>query len=37
MFHLAQGVHDDATVQRFRDLFDGVVELTEDGTITSEF
>jgi KaiC/GvpD/RAD55 family RecA-like ATPase len=37
MFHLAQGVHDAETVDRFRDLFDGVVELAEDGTITSEF
>ena len=37
MFHLAQGVHDDETVDRFRELFDGVVELDEDGTITSEF
>ena len=36
MFHLAQGVHDEATVERFRDLFDGVVELAEDGTITSD-
>jgi len=37
MFHLAQGVHDKATVDQFRDLFDGVVELGEDGTVTSDF
>jgi len=37
MFHLARGVHDDETVDRFRELFDGVVELDEDGSITSQF
>jgi len=37
MFHLAQGVHDDETVADFRDLFDGVVELGEDGTVESDF
>ena len=37
MFHLAQGVHDDDTVDDFRARFDGVVELGEDGTVTSEF
>ncbi|QIO21570.1 hypothetical protein [Haloarcula sp. JP-L23] len=37
MFHLAEGVHDEATVDEFRALFDGVVELGEDGTVTSEF
>jgi len=37
MFHLAQGVHDEATVDQFRALFDGVVELGEDGTVTSDF
>ena len=37
MFHLAQGVHDDDTVAAFRDLFDGVVELGEDDSVTSEF
>ena len=37
LFHLAKGVHDEVTVERFRALFDGVVELGEDGTITSEF
>jgi len=37
MFHLAQGVHDDDTVAQFRELFDGVVELGEDDTVTSDF
>jgi KaiC/GvpD/RAD55 family RecA-like ATPase len=37
MFHLAQEVHDEETVAAFREQFDGVVELAEDGTVTSEF
>jgi len=37
MFHLAQGVHDDETVAQFRDLFDAVVELGEDDSVTSDF
>ncbi|WP_276273289.1 DUF7090 family protein [Haloarcula litorea] len=37
MFHLADEVHDEETVAAFRELFDGVVELREDGTVTSEF
>ena len=37
MFHLARGVHDEATLDRFRSLFDGIIELDEDGKITSEF
>ena len=37
MFHLAQGVHDAETVNGFGELFDGVVELGEDGTVTSDF
>jgi len=28
LFHLAKGVHDEATVDRFRGLFDGVVEIS---------
>ncbi|MEF8815012.1 MAG: ATPase domain-containing protein [Halovenus sp.] len=35
LFHLAGGVHDDETVERFIELFDGVLELSEDGTIES--
>ncbi len=34
MFHLADEVHDEETVAAFRELFDGVIELSEDGTIT---
>jgi KaiC/GvpD/RAD55 family RecA-like ATPase len=37
MFHLADEVHDEETVAAFRELFDGVIELSEDGTITSTF
>ncbi|RLM96436.1 hypothetical protein [Haloarcula sp. Atlit-7R] len=37
MFHLADEVHDEETVAAFRELFDGVIELSEDGTITSSF
>ncbi len=37
LFHLAKGVHDEATVDRFRDLFAGVIELDEDGATTSDF
>ncbi|MFB6297159.1 MAG: hypothetical protein ABEH56_01415 [Salinirussus sp.] len=34
LFHLARGVHEDALVDDFRTLFDGAVELAEDGTVT---
>ncbi|WP_324760063.1 DUF7090 family protein [Haloarcula sp. GH36] len=37
LFHLAEEVHDAETVAAFREQFDGVVELDEDGTVTSEF
>ena len=37
LFHLAKGVHDQAHIDSFAALFDGVVELDEDGTVTSEF
>ena len=37
MFHLADEVHDEETVAAFRDLFDGVIELSEEGTVTSSF
>jgi KaiC/GvpD/RAD55 family RecA-like ATPase len=36
MFHLSDGVHEDDTVESFKDLFDGVIELTADGDITGE-
>lgn len=34
LFHLAPEVHDDAVVERFKGLFDEVIELHEDGSIT---
>ena len=37
LFHLAAEVHDEAVVDDFRELFDGVVELDEDGTLTADF
>lgn len=37
MFHLADEVHDEETVAAFRDRFDGVIELSEDGSIESSF
>lgn len=37
LFHLAQGVHEDALVDDFREKFDGVIELDESGEITATF
>jgi len=37
LFHLAKGVHDENTVDRFRELFDGVIELAEDDSTTADF
>jgi len=37
LFHLARGVHDEETLDRFRDHFDGVIELAEDDTVTATF
>jgi len=37
LFHLAKGVHDEETRAEFAAQFDGVVDLDEDGTVTSEF
>jgi len=36
LFHLSKEVHDEATLDRFRALFDGVVDLDVDGTVTYE-
>ena len=36
LFHLSNEVHDDETVDRFRDLFDTVLELDGDGGIRRE-
>ncbi|MGM0605429.1 MAG: DUF7090 family protein [Halobacteriota archaeon] len=33
LFHLSEEVHDDATLEKFRDLFDGVIELDADGNV----
>jgi KaiC/GvpD/RAD55 family RecA-like ATPase len=37
LFHLSKEVHDDATVERFQQLFDGVLDLGEDGNVTASF
>jgi KaiC/GvpD/RAD55 family RecA-like ATPase len=37
LFHLDREVHDADVVDGYRDLFDGVIDLDEDGTVTSEF
>lgn len=37
LFHLAPEVHEAAVVESFAALFDGVIELAEDGTVTVEF
>ena len=34
IFHLSPEVHEDHLVDRYRDLFDGIVELEADGTVT---
>jgi hypothetical protein len=37
LFHLSKEVHEEETVERFRDLFAGVVDLDADGDVTCEF
>ncbi|PSP53808.1 hypothetical protein BRC74_02980 [Halobacteriales archaeon QH_7_68_42] len=37
LFHLAKGVHDDDVIDDFTALFDGVVDLDEDGSVSAEF
>ncbi|MDS0296062.1 DUF7090 family protein [Halogeometricum luteum] len=37
LFHLSNEVHEEETITRFRDLFEGVVELDVDGSVTCEF
>jgi len=37
LFHLSEEVHDDADVAAFKELFDGIVYLDEDGTVEVEF
>ncbi len=37
LFHVSREVHDNDVLDAFVDLFDGVVDLGEDGTITADF
>ncbi|WP_255198209.1 DUF7090 family protein [Halorarius litoreus] len=37
LFHLAEEVHDPEVVADYRELFDGVIELSPDGTVSAEF
>lgn len=37
LFHLSEEVHDDADVEAFKDLFDGIVYLEEDGSVEADF
>jgi KaiC/GvpD/RAD55 family RecA-like ATPase len=37
LFHLSKEVHDEETLDRFRALFDGTVDLTVDGGVTVEY
>ena len=36
LFHLSSEVHDDDELDRYRDLFDGVVTLHDDGNVTAD-
>ncbi|WP_348606801.1 DUF7090 family protein [Halobaculum rarum] len=36
LFHLSREVHDDDEIRRFRELFDVVIDLTDDGDVTVE-
>ncbi|QLD89710.1 hypothetical protein HWV07_12005 [Natronomonas salina] len=37
LFHLSEEVHDDADVQAYKDRFDSIVYLDEDGTVEADF
>ncbi|NKE34685.1 hypothetical protein GWG54_02410 [Natronococcus sp. JC468] len=37
LFHLSEEPHDEAFVERFRELFDGTIDLGEDGTVEAVF
>ena len=37
LFHLARGVHDNDLLDDFKSAFDGIIELDEDGNVTSAF
>ena len=36
LFHLSKEVHDEATIERFRELFDAVIDLEADGSVAYE-
>jgi KaiC/GvpD/RAD55 family RecA-like ATPase len=37
IFHLSKEVHDDDTLASFRELFDGSVDLSDDGSVVADF
>ena len=37
IFHLSKEVHDEASIERFRELFDGVIDLDDDGSVAADF
>lgn len=37
LFHLSKEVHDKETLNRFREQFDGVIDLSDDGSVVAEF
>jgi len=37
LFHLSKEVHDEATIDRFRERFDGVIDLADDGSVATDF
>ncbi|WP_226482203.1 DUF7090 family protein [Natrinema amylolyticum] len=37
LFHLSEEPHDEALVDEFRGLFDGIIDLDEDGSVDAEF
>jgi KaiC/GvpD/RAD55 family RecA-like ATPase len=37
LFHVAREVHADETIDAYRELFDGIIDLDKDGTVTSDF
>lgn len=37
LFHLSPEVHDDSVVEKYESMFDGVIEIGEDGIVTSRF
>ncbi|GGM76198.1 KaiC/GvpD/RAD55 family RecA-like ATPase [Halarchaeum rubridurum] len=37
LFHVSTEVHDEATIERFRELADGVLDLHEDGSLDVDF